>query len=83
MSGSVRCPRCGHVLFALEVPITSAVQSRDLSPPDAPLLLRVSEAAKLLGVSRSVTKPLLTAPVNRVPRDRSRSGCCGNDRLPA
>jgi hypothetical protein len=53
MSGSVRCPHCGHVLFAIELPISPPVQARDVSPPDALLLLRVPEAARLLGVSRS------------------------------
>jgi len=37
MSGSVRCPNCGHVLFAIELPVASSVQAGDVSPPDAPL----------------------------------------------
>jgi len=53
MSGSVNCPQCGHVLFAIELPIASAVQTREVSQPEAPLLLRVAEAARLLGVSLS------------------------------
>jgi hypothetical protein len=53
MSGTVNCPHCGHVLFATELPIGSSVHASDVSQPDAPLLLRVAEAAKLLGVSRS------------------------------
>jgi hypothetical protein len=56
MSALVRCPQCDHVLFAIELPITPAVQPRDVSSPDAPLLrlLRVAEAAKLLGLSTDV-----------------------------
>ncbi|TMB82715.1 MAG: hypothetical protein E6J39_08125 [Chloroflexi bacterium] len=46
MSGSVSCPRCGPVVFAIELPTASAVQARDVSPPDAPLLLRVAQAAR-------------------------------------
>jgi hypothetical protein len=45
MSGTVSCPPCGHVLFAIELPIALPVQARDVSPPDAPLLLRVAEKA--------------------------------------
>ena len=48
MSGSVRCPECGHVLFAIELAVAPTVPARELNQPDAPLLLRVSEAAKLL-----------------------------------
>jgi hypothetical protein len=59
MSGSVRCPQCGHLLFAIELPIAPSVQARDVSPPDAPLLLRVAEAARLLGVSRSAMYQLV------------------------
>ena len=51
MSGSVSCPQCGHVLFAIELQITQSVQARTASPPDASLVLRVAEAARLLGVS--------------------------------
>jgi len=53
MSGSSGCPQCGHVLIAIEVPVASSVQGRDVSPPDAPLLLLVGEASQLLGVSRT------------------------------
>jgi excisionase family DNA binding protein len=53
MPATIRCPLCGHVLFALELPITSSVPARDVSPPDASLLLLVGEAARLVGVSRS------------------------------
>jgi excisionase family DNA binding protein len=71
MSGTLRCPQCGHVLFAIEMPVSSPVPPMDVSPPDAPLLLRVSEAAKLLGVSRSKTYELVASgqvPVVRIGR---------------
>lgn len=33
MPGSVNCPHCGHVLFAIELPIGSSVHAHDPSPP--------------------------------------------------
>ena len=63
MSGTVRCPHCGHVLFAIELPIASTAQSRDVSPPDAPLLLRVAEAARLLGYRGRRRISLAATPV--------------------
>ena len=36
-----------RVLFAIELPIGSAVRASGVSPPDAPLLLRVGEATRL------------------------------------
>jgi hypothetical protein len=59
MFGSVICPQCRHVLFAIELPIASHVQASDSSQPDAPLLLRVAEAARLLDVSRSTMYELV------------------------
>jgi hypothetical protein len=53
MSGSVCCPSCGHALFSIDLPVGSPVQARDVSPPDAPLLLRVAEAARLSGACRT------------------------------
>ena len=55
MPGSIRCPQCGHVLFAIELPVASSVQAGNVGPPEAPLLLRVAEAARLLRVSRAAT----------------------------
>ena len=49
------------VVFAIELPVTPAVQARDVSQPDAPLLVRVSEAAKLLNVSRSAMYQLVAS----------------------
>jgi Magnesium chelatase, subunit ChlI len=34
MSGSVRCPQCGQVLFAIDLPVGSTVQDREVSQPD-------------------------------------------------
>jgi hypothetical protein len=76
MSGSIRCPHCGHVLFAIDLPVASSVQARDVSPPDAPLLLRVVEAARLLGVLRSGMYQLVGSrqvPVVRVGASIRRS----------
>jgi hypothetical protein len=42
MSGSVRCPQCGHVLFAIELPVALAVQAWDA---EASLLVRVRQSA--------------------------------------
>jgi excisionase family DNA binding protein len=61
MSGSVRCPQCGHLLFAIELPIGSGVQAREVSQPQAPLLLRAGEAAQLLNVSRSAMYELVAS----------------------
>lgn len=52
MSGSGRCPSCGDVLVAIELPVTHSVPVRDVSPPDAPLLSRVPESVWLLGLNR-------------------------------
>ena len=73
MSGSVNCPQCGHVLFTIELPVAPGVQVRDVSQPDAPLLLRVSEAARLLSVSRSAMYELVASgqPVVRLGRSIS------------
>jgi len=67
-------------LFAIELPITSAVQARDASPPDAPLLLRVVDAAKLLGVSRSAMYELVASGQVPVAGSDARSGCCAGPR---
>jgi hypothetical protein len=64
MSGSVHCAHCGHVLFAIKLPIAAVEQARDGSPPDAPLLLRVAEAAQLLNVSRSAMYELIRSGDN-------------------
>jgi excisionase family DNA binding protein len=67
MSGSISCPHCGHVLFAIE--IAPSVQARDVNLPEAPLLLRVGEAAQTLNVSRSAMYQLVASgqvPVVRI-----------------
>ena len=70
MSGSVRCPQCGHVLFAIDASL-GASASMGPAPPDAPLLLRIPEAARLVGVSRSTMYQLIGSgevPVVRLGR---------------
>lgn len=49
---SVRCPSCGHILFTVD--LEGALSRPTRFAADAPLLLRVTEAAQLLGISRSV-----------------------------
>jgi excisionase family DNA binding protein len=45
------CPNCGHALATVDLPTNSAPPPS--SEPGAPILLRVSEAARLLSISRS------------------------------
>ena len=69
--GSIRCPHCNHVLFSVD-PLTD-VAPTSAAPPasSATLLLRVTEAARLLGVSRSTLYQLIAKgeiPVVRLGR---------------
>jgi len=53
---SIRCPACGHALLTIDLPQIPHAQALTPTPraqADAPLLLRIPEAARLLGVSRS------------------------------
>ena len=73
MSAAIRCPSCGHVLvtLGLPAPVGPPVQAR---PPSEPLLLRVSEAGTLLGVSRSTMYGLIASgavPISCPSRWRS------------
>ena len=61
-SPAVRCPACGHALFAVDEaawPVRVAAPSP--AAPDAPLLLSVTRAAALLGVSRSTLYQLVSS----------------------
>ena len=57
MQSVARCPACGHELFVLELPgeLTALAALWHAPPADplAPLLLRVSDAARVLAISRS------------------------------
>ena len=69
MSPAVRCPACGHALFTVDGPawpLQDAVPTSGRSrAADGPLLLSVSRAAELLGISRSSLYQLVA--VGRVP----------------
>ena len=60
---AVRCPACGHALFTLDEPAWPSHAAAETYPAGAsqagPLLLRVTEAAELLGISRSSLYQLL------------------------
>ena len=70
MPTTVRCPACGHALASLDGPLLAPPVAPPLpkAGPDAPLLLRVSEAAALLGVSRSTLYQLIARGELRVIR---------------
>jgi excisionase family DNA binding protein len=75
MPSAVRCPSCGHALFTIDGP-PSVVPMQAPAPAalpltSPPLLLRVSEAAELLGISRSTFYQLIArgeVPVVRIGR---------------
>lgn len=61
-STSVRCPNCGHALLTVDLPGAfqcHAMASSSRPREDAPLLLRIPEAARLLGVSRTTMYQLV------------------------
>jgi excisionase family DNA binding protein len=58
MSSAIRCPSCGHVIFAIGAQSAVAHPPEKAPPPvelphGVPLLLRVAEAAQLLQISRT------------------------------
>jgi Bacterial regulatory protein, Fis family len=77
MTFAVRCPSCGHALFTLDSSpsFASATPPAPAAPqpsPNAPLLLRIPEAAELLGISRSTLSQLIAkgAPTQNVRASR-------------
>jgi excisionase family DNA binding protein len=65
---AVRCPSCGHALFTVDEPawpVRAAPGPAAPAAPEGPLLLTVTRAAALLGVSRSTLYQLVAA--GRVP----------------
>jgi excisionase family DNA binding protein len=70
-STSVRCPACGHLLVSVELPQGPPVAPPSSRLPDSPILVRMSEAAKLLSISRSTMYQLVAkgdVPVVRIGR---------------
>ena len=58
----VRCPTCGHALVTVDLPTMPEFQATAPVPrprDDAPLLLRIPEASRLLGISRSTMYQLV------------------------
>ena len=66
---AVRCPACGHALFTVDEPAwpVRGAPPGPVSPtaPEGPLLLTVTRAAALRGVSRPTLYQLVAA--GRVP----------------
>lgn len=70
----VRCPNCGHALVTVDLPTMPELPAS--APPhrprdDAPLLLRIPEAARLLGIGRTTLYQLVArgeVPVLRIGR---------------
>jgi excisionase family DNA binding protein len=62
---AVRCPACGHALLTVDEPAWPTLVPEPPAPPAGPLLLSVTRAAELLGVSRSTLYQLVAA--GRVP----------------
>ena len=60
-TSAIRCPACGHQLLIVDLPAPTAAPSpgQDANASE-PLMLRVSDAARLLNVSRSTMYQLVT-----------------------
>jgi len=56
---SLRCPACGHELLTIDLPQAQLTGQAPSPRADSPLLLRIPEAARLLGVSRSTMYELM------------------------
>lgn len=69
-TSAIRCPSCGHHLLTVDLPASTAVvasPSQDALAAE-PMLLRVSDAARLLSVSRSTMYQLITSGEVKVIR---------------
>ena len=68
-SAPIRCPACTHVLLTIDLPLAQAPSPGPSDGTEAPLLLRIPEAARLLGVSRPTLYQLVArreVPVVRI-----------------
>ena len=68
---AVRCPACGHALFVVDAGAPPVFQPAPATPARndlGPLVLRVTEAAALLGLSRSTLYQLIGSGRVRVVR---------------
>jgi len=71
---AVRCPACGHALVTVDLPNMPQLQALAPAPQpreDAPLLLRIYEATRILGISRTTMYQLVArgeVPVLRIGR---------------
>lgn len=54
VTSALRCPNCSHEIATLDLPTVGLVSPDNALPTsDAPLLLRMADAARLLSVSRT------------------------------
>jgi excisionase family DNA binding protein len=70
MSRAIRCPSCGYALVTFDLPERSWPTAEPQSPL-SPMLLRIGDAARLLGIGRSTMYQLVasrTIPVIRIGR---------------
>ena len=71
MTPTIRCPNCGHALATFDLPAVAAVVASPYGSTDVPILLRVTDAARLLSVSRTSIYQLIAkghVPVVRIGR---------------
>ncbi len=75
LPGRAACPACGHTLFTVALPAAPAALVGDAGAHPqrgpGPVLLRIAEAARLIGVSRTAMYQLVAA--NEVPGGSDRA----------
>jgi len=65
---SINCPNCGHHLATVELGLPEEPLASVSAPIDHPILMRVTEAAERLGVSRATLYGLIAKGEIRVVR---------------
>lgn len=73
---TIRCPSCGYPLASIEPPAPTIAPATSDRQPGEPLLLRIPENARLLGVSRTTAYQLVTR--GRAPGGADRAGEAGS-----